>query len=85
MAQTFSFSPRDLLDWARRRLDLRSDSALAQRLGMWPPTLSKIRHGGMPLGPAFLVRLLEATDVHLRDLPRLLEETNRQGRKRRRR
>lgn len=78
MERIFTGRPDHLLDWARWRLHLRSDHALAVHLGMPAPTLSKIRHGQLPLGPAVIVRLLDATDVHLRDLPRLLDESAQQ-------
>ncbi len=65
----------DLLDWARWRLGLHTDRALAYVLAMPQPSLSKIRHGLLPVGPNLLVRLLDATDVRLQDLPALIEST----------
>lgn len=73
--RTFDVPPADVLDWARWSLQLKSDAALAGRLAVAPPTLSKIRHGVLPLGPGLMVRLLEATGAHLQDLPTLIEDT----------
>lgn len=67
--------PADLLDWTRWRLRLSSDRALAALLEIPPPSLSKVRHGGLPIGPSLLVRVLDATDVRLRELPALMEQT----------
>lgn len=59
----------DLLDWARWQLGAPTDRALAIKLSLPPPTLSKLRRGQLPVGPALLVRLLEATDTSLQELP----------------
>lgn len=67
--------PDDLLGWARWRLQVRSDSALARRLGIGASTLSHIRHGRLSIGPALLVRLLEETGTRLSDVPTLVEQT----------
>ncbi len=72
---TFDISPSDLLDWLRWRLCLPTDRALATLLAIPGPSLSKIRHGVMPLGPSVMVRILETADVRLRDLPLLLDQT----------
>ncbi len=67
----------DLIDWARWRLQLPSDRALCRVLALPPAALSKIRHCRQPIGPTVLVKLLEATDTHLRDLPARVNETAR--------
>lgn len=67
--------PNAVLNWARWRLKVESDRELALRLDVSPPVISKTRHGRVPLGPVLIVNLLEATDVRLRDLPRLVTET----------
>lgn len=73
--RSFDIPPSDLLDWTRWKLCLPSDRALAALLDVAPPTLSKVRHGSVPLGPSLMVRLLEVTGVRLRDLPALLDQT----------
>lgn len=73
--RTFDISPSDLLDWLRWTLGLPTDRALAAVLAVPGPSLSKIRRGVMPLGPSVMVRILETADVHLKDLPLLLDQT----------
>lgn len=73
--RVFDIPPGDLLDWCRWALHLPSDRALAALLDVAPPTLSKVRHGTLPIGPSLMVRLLEATDARLGDLPMLLDQT----------
>lgn len=75
MAWLMTVTPDDLLDWARWRLQVRSDGALAQRLGIAASTLSHIRHRRLRIGPALLVRLLEETDTSLSELPTLVDQT----------
>lgn len=73
--RSFDLPPADVLDWARWSLHLKSDAALAGLLAVAPPTLSKIRHGALPLGPGLMVRVLEATGARLQDLPTLMDDT----------
>ncbi len=75
MVWLVTVKPEDLLDWARWHLQARSDSALARRLGVPASTLSHIRHGRLPIGPALLVRLLAETDISLSELPALIDQT----------
>ncbi len=79
--RSFDLLPADVLDWARWSLHLKSDSALADLLAVAPPTLSRIRHGTLPLGPALMVRLLETTGARLQDLPTLIDATGPQWRR----
>jgi DNA-binding transcriptional regulator YdaS (Cro superfamily) len=72
---TYDIPPADLLDWCRWALHMPSDRALAALLGVTPPTLSKVRHGVLPIGPTLMVKLLELTNVRLRELPELLDQT----------
>ncbi len=63
--------PAQLLDAVIRKLSLKNDAALARTLGVAPPLISKIRRRRMPVGAAILVRMLETTQLHIRDLYRL--------------
>lgn len=82
MSWTFDCKAEDLLDWTRWYLGVASDRDLALALGMPAPTLSKIRNGELPLGASFLVRVLDVSDVKLHDLPRLIEDSAEQWRRR---
>ncbi len=68
-------NPGALLDWACWYLGLRADRALSGVLGLSPQVMSKLRHGRQPLGPTVLVRVLEVTDLRLRDLPGRIRST----------
>lgn len=75
MGRGIDVEAADLIDWARWRLCMPSDRALCRALSLPPTMLSKIRHHRQPVGPTVLVKLLEATDTHLRDLPARVNET----------
>lgn len=65
--------PDKLLDVLLEIFELRSDAALARRLGVAATTVSKIRRGALPLRSALLVRILEACQLHIRSLYALVE------------
>lgn len=73
LSEQFDAIPDQLLDASIRRLALKNDAALARRLGIAPPVISKIRHRHLPVGASLLVRLLESTELHIRDLYRLAQ------------
>lgn len=60
--------PKILLDAVIQQLHLGSDAALSRALGVTPPIISKIRNAKMPVGYAILVRILETTDLTMREL-----------------
>lgn len=66
--------PDRLLDTVMDYLNLKNDAALCRVLGVAPPMISKIRRRGLPLGPAVLLRLLEATGLSIRELFRLMKD-----------
>lgn len=51
----------DLLDILREELDLKSDAALAEELGISKPVLSKIRHNKMKISAVHILRIYDAT------------------------
>jgi transcriptional regulator with XRE-family HTH domain len=57
-----------ILNAVMLRLKLGSDRQLSGELGVKPPVISKLRNGHQALGPAVLIRLLEVSDVSLREL-----------------
>ncbi len=63
----------DLLDWFRWRQKIVSDIDLAKALDTSSSTISKIRRRHIPLGSVILLRILDLTDVRLKDLPILIE------------
>lgn len=60
--------PDRLLDAVTKKLQLKNDAALSRALGVMPPVISKIRHRTLTTGPALLLRILEVTDLSVRDL-----------------
>lgn len=55
----------DLLDYLIADNHLKNDAALSKFLGLNPPLISKIRHSKLPIGPSFIIRILEVTDMGL--------------------
>jgi hypothetical protein len=64
-----------LLDWLRWRLRVFSDFDLARELKTSPSAISKIRRGHQVVGAAILLRILDLTDVRLRELPMIIERS----------
>jgi hypothetical protein len=60
--------PERLLNVVTQRLALESDAALARKLAVPASTICRVRRRALPLGSALLVRLLEATELHIREL-----------------
>lgn len=57
-----------ILNAVMYKMKLRNDRQLSGELGVKPPVISKLRNGHQALGPAVLVRLLELSDISLREL-----------------
>ena len=75
LKEPFQFDQIDLLDWVRWRLRVFSDFDLARELKTSPSAISKIRRGHQMVGAAVLLRILDLTDVRLRELPMLIERS----------
>ena len=75
LREPFQFDQIDLLDWVRWRLRVFSDFDLARELKTSPSAISKIRRGHQMMGAAILLRILDLTDVRLRELPMLIERS----------
>jgi plasmid maintenance system antidote protein VapI len=60
-----------LIDHLVREYDLRNDAALAKTIGVHPPTISKLRHGGMSLTPAVILKIHEAFDMPVKEIKRI--------------
>ena len=75
LKEPFQFDQIDLLDWVRWRLRVFSDFDLARDLKTSPSAISKIRRGHQMVGAAILLRILDLTDVRLRELPMLIERS----------
>ncbi|MEY5003576.1 MAG: hypothetical protein RL678_1385 [Pseudomonadota bacterium] len=78
LKEPFQFDQIDLLDWLRWRLRVFSDFDLARELKTSPSAISKIRRGHQVVGAAILLRILDLTDVRLRELPMIIERSKQQ-------
>lgn len=60
------------LNELRRIMGLKNDSALALKLGVAIPTISKVRCRQQPITAAILLRAHEASDLSIADLRRIM-------------
>ena len=60
-----------LLDAVRNQLLLKNDAALARKLEVAPPVISKMRHGRLPLGASAIISIHEVTGWPVRDIKAL--------------
>ena len=67
-----NYDPGYLLDTVIRRLGLKNDAALARRLEVAPPVISKTRNGQLAVGASMLLRLHEVTEISIKDLRALM-------------
>lgn len=65
-------NPNHLLDALLVALNLKNDAALARKIGVAPPVLSKLRHYTLALTPAILLKLHDATAMSIAQLRALL-------------
>lgn len=65
------YTPNDLIDALVKSMHLKNDAALARRLEVAPPVISKIRHHRLPIGASFLVSAHEESGLSIADLKRV--------------
>lgn len=53
---------------------LRNDAALARKLQVAPPVISKLRHGILTIGDAFLVKIHDTFDMPIKQIRALYQE-----------
>lgn len=61
-----------LLDKVLKLAGLKNDAALSRALEVAPPVISKIRHGRLPVGASFAIRLHELTDMTITEIKEIL-------------
>lgn len=81
MSQTITRpQPNDILlrpgalDQLKAKHGIKSDSELAERLRISPPTLSQVRSGRRGVGPAFIVGALRAFGIPVDESPESIYE-----------
>lgn len=67
-----TYDPAKLLDTLIDMLGLKNDAALARRLEVEPPVISKIRHRHLHVGDAMLVRMHDASKLTIAELRGLM-------------
>jgi hypothetical protein len=71
-AEALCYDPNHLVDALRNHLGLENDAALARRLHVRPPTLSKVRNRRVAVSPALLIAMHEASGLPIHALRRLM-------------
>lgn len=66
------YDPNKLIDFLRAELKCGTDSALASKLEVAPPIISKVRHRKLPIGAGLLIRMHEETEISIHDLRNLM-------------
>lgn len=66
------YDPNRLIDALRNILSLDSDVALSERLDLPAPVISQIRHRGLPIGPAILIRMHDVTKLSVQELREIM-------------
>ncbi|QRX84770.1 hypothetical protein JQN73_03965 [Glaciimonas sp. PAMC28666] len=67
-----AFNPAGLLEALIEKLHLKNDAALCRAMQVEPSLISKIRHRGVPLGAALLIRMHEVSGLTVRELRALM-------------
>ena len=61
-------SASQILDDLSPPLNAKNDAALSRALKVAPPVISKVRSGGLAIGPTMIVRILDATGMPYSEL-----------------
>ena len=61
-----------LFDALKRDGNLQSDASLARAIGVHAPTITNMRQGRIEVGPAIIIKIMEAFHVPLPRIRRLL-------------
>jgi hypothetical protein len=72
LSDQLAYDPNNLLDTLIDKLHLKNDAALSRALEVAPPVISKIRHRRLPVGASLLIRMLEVSDLSIRELRTLM-------------
>jgi len=67
-----TYDPNKLLDHLIKHLGLKNDAALAQKLHVASPVLSKIRHRKLAVGATLLISMHEESEISIKDLRQLM-------------
>ncbi len=76
MEKEYVRKPHKLLDYLLATYRLKNDSTLAAHLQVKRPTLSKIRSGGLGVGPNFILAVHDAFDIPIKEIKALAQASN---------
>lgn len=71
-SEEVNYDPAHLLDTLRKRMNLKNDRALADKLDVAAPVISKIRARVLPVGSTILIRMHEVSQLSIRELRDLM-------------
>ena len=71
-SEAVSYNPAHLLDTLRKHMSVNSDKALAVKLDVAPPVISKIRSRNLRVGSTILIRMHEVSQLSIKELRDLM-------------
>lgn len=72
LTEVSSYDPVGFINFASTMLAVRTDARLGEELNLTPPSISKIRHGKLPVPSATLIRFHELSGVPFTEIRRVL-------------
>jgi hypothetical protein len=72
LAKLITYDPNPLLATVARHINVKNDAQLARALAIAAPSISKIRHRKMVVGPNLLIRMHEITNLSIKELRALM-------------
>ena len=66
------YDPDTLLDTLIEQMGVKTDVGLSELLGIHPPTISRIRHRRLGIGPLLLIAMHETSGLSIRELRMLM-------------
>lgn len=70
-----TYTPDLFIERLIHRLDLRSSSALARKVGISPSVISKVRHRRLAVSGEILLKIHEETDIPIKELRCMMGDT----------
>ena len=70
--ESLPLDPSRLLNHIIATLSLKNDAALARKLEVAPPVISKIRHSRLAIGDSLKIRILEKMEISIHEINYLI-------------
>ncbi|MYM92768.1 hypothetical protein GTP90_02700 [Rugamonas sp. FT81W] len=68
VSKQVEYDPARLVDGLIERMQLKNDAALAKRLDVQPPVISKVRNRRLAIGATLLLRMHDASNLSIAEL-----------------